>query len=56
MYYYVHENNTLKERSKLLAIKGGSVEVKNVQSDTAVINVCTREQAEENGVSRNIQR
>ena len=44
-YYYAHENNTVMERSKLVATKEGLVKVKNVLSNIDLIEACTEERA-----------
>ena len=44
-YYYAHKNNNLMERSKLVAIKGDLVGIKNVLSNTILIEACTKERA-----------
>ena len=41
-YYYAHENNTLMERSKLVATKEDLVKIKNELSNTDVIEACTK--------------
>ena len=43
--YCAHENNTLMERSKLLATTEGLTKAKNLQSNTKVIEPCIRERA-----------
>ena len=42
-YYYAHENNTLMERSKLVATKEDLVKIKNVLSNTDVVEACSKE-------------
>ena len=44
-YYYVHENNTLMERSKFVATKEDLVEIKNVLGNNGVIVVCHKVRA-----------
>ena len=42
---YAHENNTLIERSKHVATNGDLVKIKNVCSNTDVIEACIKERA-----------
>ena len=43
--YYAHENNTLAAGSKLVATKADLAKVKNVLSNTDVIEACAKERA-----------
>ena len=42
-YYYAHENNTLLERSQLVATKEDLLKIKSTLSNTDVIESCVRE-------------
>ena len=44
-YYFAHENNTQLERSKLVATREDLIKIKNLLSNTDVIETCTREWA-----------
>ena len=44
-FYYAHENKTLMERLNFEATKKVLVEIKNVFSNTDLINACKKEQA-----------
>ena len=44
-YYYAHENNTLMEKSKLVATTEDLTKINNLLSNTDVIESCTRERA-----------
>ena len=44
-YYYAHENITLVERSKLVATTKDLTKIKNLLSNTDVIESCTRKRA-----------
>ena len=44
-YYYAHEINTLLGRSKLVATTEDLTKIKNLLSNTDVIESCTRERA-----------
>ena len=43
-FYYAHGNNTLMDRSKLVATNGDLVKIKNVLSNTDVIEACIKAQ------------
>ena len=44
-YYYAHENNTLLDRSKLVATKEDLSKIKTILSNSDVIEACMRERA-----------
>ena len=53
-YYYAHENNTMMERSKLVATKEDLVKIKNVLNNIDMIEACTKKnEQKQSGNSRN---
>ena len=54
-YYYSQKNNTLMKRSKVVATKKDVVKIKNVLSNTNLIELCTKNEQIQSGKFKNSQ-